>query len=140
MYDKRSIFRLETNEFGMVVNTAWIPWLKMTIAATRKMIFAPRIWTVIPRLAYLSNQQMAMISYSAVLMFIYQTIWCHIPKRIMSMVTAMKTTSYTELYWTNQFLYSFWMAADMPGWISESVECKWRIKYPKRNSTIILSF
>jgi len=62
------------------------------------MIFAPRIWTVIPRLAYLSNQQMATVSYSAVLMFIYQNIWCHIPKRIMSMVTAMKTTSYTELY------------------------------------------
>jgi len=116
----------------MVVNTVWIPWLKVTITATRKMIFAPRIWTVIPRLAYLSNQQMATVSYSAVLMFIYQNIWCHIPKRIMSMVTAMKTTSYTELYWTNQFLYSFWMAADdMPVPLQLLNGCRWYARMDK---------
>jgi len=82
----------------MVVNTVGIPWLKMTFTATRKMISIPCIWTVIPHVRLISNQQMAMESYSAVFTFIYQTIWCHDPKRLMSMVTAMKTTSYTELY------------------------------------------
>jgi len=73
----------------MVVNKVGIPWLKMTITTVRKMISVPCIWIVIPRLAYLPNQKMAMVSYSKTLIFIYQTIWCHVPKR-MSMVTAMK--------------------------------------------------
>jgi len=90
----------------MVVNNIGIPWLKMTITATRKMISVPRIWIVIPRLAYLPNQKMAMASYCKALIFIYQTIWCHVPKRIMSMVTAMKNTNYTEL--KSSFTASEW--------------------------------